>query len=328
MANKNRLLFLLKYLLENTDDNRSVTSTSLQHILTEAGCTATSRTIRDDISTLAEAGYDVIVEERPGVATSYHIGARTFEKPELQILVDAVSSSRFISVEKSRRLIDKLIGMAGISDIPVLRASHLVAQKVKTDNQSLYYIIEIIDQAISEGRKIDFQYETYGPDLEKTLRNGGEHYIISPFTRVWSEDRYYLLGWSDKRSAVVSFRIDHMRMPVLMNEKAHPIPADFDASDYSSAIIRMFEGERERVTLRCDSAIASKLIDRFGRENIEIIADDETSFTAVVPVAVSITFYGWLLQYAGQMRVLAPAHVQDGYRRILQRALDSLPAEN
>lgn len=110
-------------------------------MLAEAGCPASPRTIRDDIGILADAGYDVIVEEKPGLATTYHIGARTFEKPELQILIDAVSSSRFISVEKSYQLIEKLIGLASISDLPSLRACRMVAQKVKAENKGIYYIL-------------------------------------------------------------------------------------------------------------------------------------------------------------------------------------------
>lgn len=151
--------------------------------------------------------------------------------------------------------------------------------------------------------------------------------MLSPYGRVWSEDRYYLVGWSDRHKALRHFRIDLMRLPVILDEQAAPVPNDFDVSAYGTSIIRMFEGEPQQVTLRVGLKLVGKLVDRFGRENIRVIGQAEDAITVIVPVSVGATFYGWLLQYAGEMQILGPEHVRQGYRDVLRRALEE-PAAN
>ena len=109
-GNKSRILFLLRYLQENTDDEHIISTNELISLFAQHGFKVNRDTIRDDVASLNEAGYEVI-SQRYGKGNAYHYGSRVFEWPEMRMLADAVSSSQFISPKKSRALIRKLASL-------------------------------------------------------------------------------------------------------------------------------------------------------------------------------------------------------------------------
>ena len=108
MPNKNRILHLLKYLQTHSDEDHPVTTAEVRAALAEAGCPVTTETLRSDIEALKEADFDIVINEAAGLPTSYSFVDRSFDVPELQVLIDAVSSSQFIEQERSRRLVERL----------------------------------------------------------------------------------------------------------------------------------------------------------------------------------------------------------------------------
>ena len=108
MATKNRIVYLMRYLRENSDENYPVTTAQIREEMAQRGCPITIPTLRDDIEALKDAGYDIQVNETEGLFTTYSWLDRERTLSELQILVDAVSTSQLITAEKSRELIDKL----------------------------------------------------------------------------------------------------------------------------------------------------------------------------------------------------------------------------
>ncbi|MBQ7477840.1 MAG: WYL domain-containing protein, partial [Selenomonadaceae bacterium] len=204
---KARILFLLQYLQANTDDDHVITTNDLIALLEQNGFKANRDTIRDDIAVLNDAGYEVI-SQRHGKGNAYHYGSRTFEWPEMRMLADAVSSSQFISPKKSRALIRKLASLASKHMSRRLTSNIHTADWRKAGSDKIFLIIDAINEAIERHKKIFFQYVEYSPKREKILRHGGEVYINSPYALIWQEDRYYLVGYSDKHERVVSFRVD------------------------------------------------------------------------------------------------------------------------
>ena len=307
-ANKSRILFLLQYLQVNTDDEHVIATNDIIKVLAENGFKANRDTIRDDVASLNEAGYEVI-SQRHDKGNAYHYGSCVFEWAVMCMLVDAVSSSQFISPKKSRALIRKL---ASLTSKP--------RQKRLTSN------IHTADWRKAGNDKIFFQYIEYSAKREKILRHGGEVYINSPYALIWQEDRYYLVGYSDKHEKVVSFRIDRMTIPKLLDEEAVETP-DFNAADYANTSIRMYFGEECRVTLRCRNERMKNLVDRFGTK-FDIEEDTEDTFIAHVTVQISSTFYGWLTQYGDSIQIVAPENVIDGYRELLIKALGTTENEH
>ena len=321
MDTKDRLLILLQYLKDNTDEETPTSNTELRQMFREIGESVSMPTLRDDIAALRKYGYDIDVNEVNGVGTYYKFLGRDWSLPELQILTDAVSAGQFLSSEKTGMLIEKLRQMAGPSERKKLRPSILTAQHVKAPNEQLLYTVQTIQEAIDSDRRITFRHDAYDTQLRRVPKHNGFTYEVSPYATIWKKDRYYLVGWSEKHGGVANFRIDRMELPKLSRKKRHPIPDDLRLEDHSDKIFSMFDGPEEKVTLRCRPSLMNMIVDQFGT-NLEIPRRDENSLDVVVTVHLSPTFYGWLFQFAGEMTVIAPEQVCEQYAMRLQTAID------
>lgn len=323
MSNKSRILFLLKYLKENTDEERSISASELRRMFREEGMNMTAPTLRDDIATLIDAGYDIGVEEVNGIATMYKYLDRDWSASEIQILIDAVSSSQFITKEKSRQLIERLRELAGPTDREDLEPSIRVEDQVKAPNEQILYIVQAVREAIRTDRKIIFEHYTYNSRLERIAKHDGYNYIVSPYAMIWKKDRYYLIGWSEKHGRVAHFRIDRMGMPVITEVPRIPAPEDLKLADHSDKIFSMFDGPEETVRLRCRPELLNQVIDQFG-EKIKVLKTTKNYMDIRVTVHLSPTFYGWLFQYVGQMTVIAPEYVCEQYAEKMQTGTDDV----
>ena len=318
MATKSRLLFLQKYLYENTDDNHSISTNDLIKVLEENGFQTNRKTVKNDVEMLIDADYDILID-KDGKSNHYHYGTRRFQLPELKMLVDAVSSARFISAEKSEALIQKLTSLASRYEAKELTAKIFTADRIKADNGKIFLITDVISKAIEKKKKVSFQYYDYLPSKKKVLRNNGEVYIISPYALIWSEDRYYLVGYTEKRQDLTSFRVDRMTIPKELEEDAVE-NTTFNPADFTNKVIQMFSGTEQMVKLRCENDAMRSVIDKFG-ENIQVDVVDSEHFVATVPVQTSQTFYGWVFTFGGEIEILEPESARKEYlvraRRVL-----------
>ena len=337
MPNKDRLLLTLRTLQQYSDEDHWVNTAFLRGVLQKEGHECSIRTLRRDIRAIRQCGWEVAVREKDGLPTEYAFVSRELEKPELQILVDAVSAAQFIPEKRSRELIRRLSEMAGPSGTDDLTPRFLISERVKAKNPNMIYTVQAIRQAIARERKIRFRYLSYTPDKEQAPRHQGtpeEQYVVSPYATVWNDDRYYLVGWSDKRQKVAVFRIDRMEVPRQMPNKRVPPPEDFDVRDYTDKVFRMYGGAEEQVTLKCSLEILDQVIDRFGdritlrdvridrRQNEESDPHPGGTFSVTVPVSLSTTFYAWVFQYVGKMVIQSPEYVRETYAAFLQEAID------
>lgn len=318
VATKSRALFLLQYLYENTDDEHSLSTNELIDILSEKGFSANRKTVRDDVQMICDAGYEIFVD-KDGKSNSYHYGSRTFELPELKMLIDAVSSSRFISTEKSEMLISKLTSLASKHEAKNLTAKIFTADRIKADNGKIFLITDLVSRAIEQGKKVSFQYYDYLPTKEKVLRNNGEVYTLSPYALIWSDDRYYLVGYSDKRKTLTPFRVDRMAVPKILEEAAVE-NTEFNPADFANKVIQMYPGTEQTVSLRCENDTMRSVIDKFG-EGIRVDVLDEQHFQADVRVQIGHTFYGWVFTFAGKIEILEPQVVREEFLSIARITL-------
>ena len=322
---KGRVLFLRKYLEEHTDDDHYITTEELIHLYAENGYKAQRQTIADDVAVLIASGFEVIVNQVARNKTktnAYHIGARLFELPELKLLVDAVSSSRFITAEKSDLLISKLSQLTNEENLQELSARIFTGDRLKTSNSNVFVTIDTVYNAIRQQKKISFHYWDYSPKKEKVLRHDGEEYIVSPYALVWNDDRYYVPSYSDKRQTIVKYRIDRMCDVQTLEDDAI-IDPDFNVAEYSKKVIKMYDDNlpEKTVTLRCLNDHMKNVVDRFGEE-IKTKIIDEGSFTAKVSVVPSSTFFGWVMQYKGGILIEKPADVKRNYEGMLSDILE------
>jgi predicted DNA-binding transcriptional regulator YafY len=315
---KGRLLYMFKLLYENTDEQHPMSTNEIIDWFTKRGIPVHRKTVKDDIDTLVEAGYDI--ETIHTNHSSFYYDDREFEIPELKLLIDAVMASRFITDEKSRKITRKLTKFVSKYQAPQLVRHLYPAGRVKPNNEKIYYTVDNITDAINKKQKIRFQYEEYTPDKTKVLRNNGEVYENSPYALFWSNDFYYLIGFSEKHNRIIQFRVDRMVNTEVMGEKAIPAPDGFDAAEYGKEFFEMFCGEEAMVTLECENELMKTVIDKFGEE-VETKKFGSDKFRAKVKVAVSPVFYGWVFQFGGEIKIIAPATAKKQYQKMLQEAM-------
>lgn len=176
---KLKILYLMKALIERTDENHPMTVKDIMNLLEEYGIVVERKTVYDDIETLKTFGLDIV--SRRQKPTGYYLGSRTFELPELKLLVDAVQSSRFITLKKSRELIKKLESLTSIYEGKGLERQVFVNNYVKAVNESVYYNIDKIHEALSNDKQLTFQYYEWTLSKEIKLKKDGARYRISPW---------------------------------------------------------------------------------------------------------------------------------------------------
>ena len=191
--------------------------------------------------------------------------------------------------------------------------------RIKPENERIYLVVDAIYRAINQARKISFLYYEYNANKERVPHKNGERYIFSPYAMLYNEDKYCVLGHSDTNGKIVTFRVDRMGVPDLLSDKARPKPEDLDPVDYTVNVFSMYDGRMVTVKLLCANHLMNYVIDQFGDE-VKTKVVDIGHFTAEVEVSISQTFFAWLFQFAGEIRILGPESVKTEYKRMLEKA--------
>ena len=313
---KLRLLYLMRYLQQQTDEAHPAGIADMLEELVRYGITANRKTVYDDLEALRLFGLDLVTSRSHG--TGYYVASRDFELPELKLLVDSVQSSKFITQKKTLSLIRKIAGLTSVHEGQLLQRQVYVHNRVKTMNESVYYNVDELSSAIARDRGIRFRYFDYAPDGSRAYRHGGGWYRVSPFALMWDNENYYLLGWDEEAGELRHYRVDKMERIAAREEarQGKEAFAKVDMSAYSQQVFGMFGGAAQPVRLRFARHLAGAVIDRFGRDVI-LAPDGEEHFTVTVPVAVSPQFYAWLLGFGSEAEILGPAAVREGLREYL-----------
>lgn len=313
-TSKNRTIHLLKYLWLHTDENHTATVSDIQAYLKSEGIDAHRTTVTSDINDLIDLGIDIICIR--STQNHYFIGSRVFEIPELKMLTDAVSAAKFISENKSRELVDKIASLASEGQKKELIRHLFVTGQPKTKNETVYYIVDMINQAINNEKRITFQYFEYLPDKLKVLKHDGYIYEVSPYSFAWNGDNYYLIGFSEKHEGIVNFRVDRMTNVKIINDVLLPKPTEFNVADYCAKLFLMYGGDEQTVELICENCLMKTIIDRFG-EDVDVEKTDDEHFKATVKVIPGHTFYAWVFNYAGKMRIISPESIVMEFRSMI-----------
>ncbi len=316
---KLKLLYILKLLTEKTDENNRVTVQQIISYLNDNGISAERKSIYDDIESLRVFGYEICsVKSR---TVEYFLADREFQLPELKLLVDAVQSSKFITLKKSNELIKKLENLASQNDAKKLQRQVVVSNRVKTLNEKIYYSIDSLHEAISDGNQISFYYYKWAitdssvQKVEKVRRNNGEKYIVSPWALSWDDENYYLIAYDSNAQMIKHFRVDKMEnVQVLQKTKrdGKDVFKKFDMAIYSKQIFGMFGGELTDVRLRFDNSLVGVVVDRFSK-NVSISKNNDRSFDINTKVMLSPNFYGWLFALRDKAKIIEPQNAKEEF---------------
>ncbi|MBQ0017776.1 MAG: WYL domain-containing protein [Clostridiales bacterium] len=316
--NRSKLTCLMKILYEMTDEDHALDTYRIIDELESRGCGRIDRkTIDPNIAFLRdELGWNI--EKEKGSSNRYKLVEREFELAELKLLVDAVQSSRFISDRNSKEIIRKLKTLTSRYQSKKLDRNIVTNDSFKRDSSTAIYSIDEINEAIKEGMKVRFYMVDYDMNLNEVKRYGGQIHEVSPYALMWNNDYYYMLGKPIDDDKVRTYRVDRMRDTLLYEDKAEPRPADFNLEKYSGRVFDMFTGTTTEVELDCKDYTINYLVDRFGKEfKSKPVADDR--YTATVTVDIGPTFFAWVFQFGGDIRIVGPEKVREEFKELIAR---------
>ena len=306
---KLKLIYIIKYLLENTDENHKVTMADILKYLESYDITAERKGIYSDMEAIREFGIDVI-GEKVGRNFYYYVADRDFEIAELKLLVDAIQSSKFMTEKKSEELIRKLGSLVSVHDAKRLQRQVYVAGRAKALNETIFYNIDAIHNAIGENQKIRFQYFQWNMKKEVELRKNGDFYEVSPWALLWEDENYYLIGFDSSSQEIRHYRVDKMlKISCAETEReGRDFFEKINMAEYTKRNFGMFAGEEEMVKLEVHKRLIGVVLDRFGRDLMMIPADEE-HFRVNVKVSVSNQFFGWIFGLGSDVKILSPENV-------------------
>lgn len=319
MANKKlKLLYLARYLADETDEQHPKTVQDMIAYLNSLGISAERKSVYDDLELLQVYGMDIqSVKSR---SYGYFLGEREFQLPELKLLIDVVQSSPFLTQSKSMELIAKLEKLTSRPNARGLRRQVYVMDRVRTHNEKLYYAVDGLHTAINDNKKVTFRYFDWQPSGGKAYRRGGERYEVNPVA-LCVDRHYYLVAYDPAIADYRHYRVDRMDGLTVTDTPRDPLPEQFDLGRYVKSIFDMYNGRTETVQMRFDKALINVVMDRFGTDGH--IRPDGDHIAVTASVEVGPTFYGWLFQFGEQAELTAPPELRrefaDHCRKMAER---------
>ena len=316
---KLKLYYLSQIMTQKTDDEHFLTMPEIQAELAKYDVSADRKSLYDDMEALRVLGIDVI-GEKVGKNFYYHVGKKQFDIAELKLLVDAIQSSKFITEKKSNDLIKKLTGMASDYEASQLKRQVVVQGRVKTMNESIYYIVDDLHKAIVDNKQISFSYMRWNLEKKMEPRKEGQ-YVVSPWALTWDDENYYLIAYDAEVGKIKHYRVDKMKNIRVLEKRREGREdfKDFNLADYSKMSFGMFGGEKTKVKLEFDNVMVGVMIDRFGKD-ITIRPAKKKGWSEInVDVAMSGQFLGWIFALGDKVRITGPKNVVQRFGEEIQK---------
>ena len=311
---KIKLLKLYELLRQETDEQHPMTTMTIIDRLGKMGISCERRTLAKDMAILNEQGYEVMFRWI-GKEKGYYVEDRSFSVPELKILIDAVQAASFVTGKKTAELIEKIADLGGGHRADILKGNMVCFNTRKHSNESIYYNVGFLEDAIQQQKKVIFYYFDLNEHGEKIYRRDGHHYVVEPIGLVFNEDNYYLMVYSSRHDGTANYRVDRMEKVEIIDEpvceKALQLRETVDC--FTEQAFKMYGGQPVDVTLQFDHKLIGVVYDKFGEDTKMIRLNSETC-VATVKVQVSPTFWGWIFQFGKQMQITSPNEMIEEYK--------------
>ena len=316
---KVKLIKLLELLRQHTDEQHPLTTNQICARMEEMGIPCDRRIVTQDVIALNELGYEIMVTT-VGHEKAYFVEDRSFSVPELKILIDAVHASSFITEKKSQELIEKIAALAGSHRAEVLKRNMVCFNNRKHSNEKILYAVDTVEEAILTQKKVIFLYFDLDETGQRVYRRGGHHYVVEPIALVFNEDNYYMMCYSSRHDSTSNYRVDRMDGVRIIDEPCceKAVALRDEVAAYTEQAFKMFSGQLEDVVLEFDRKLIGVVYDKFG-EGVKMIPSGENKCIATLTVRISPTFWGWLFQFAGMMKILSPGPLVEEYKSYAQQ---------
>lgn len=326
---KQKLLYIMKFFMEKTDDDYGVTVADIIEYLDSYEIVAERKSIYNDIECLRDFGMD-IVKTKVGKISLFSLVSREFTLEEIKLLIDAVQSSKFITLKKSRDLIRKIETLTSENQAKELHRQVIVANRVKNSNEDIYRNIDSINRAINNKRKISFYYtqwavsRTGAKKIVRVRRHDGKRYLLTPKALTWDDENYYLIAYDKEAEKLKHFRVDKMEDIAVEETRADSTKAvdKFDLAVYTKQVFGMYGGETVSVKLCFDDSLIGVVVDRFS-DRVFIQPHGDGTFTMSAEVMLSPQFFGWLFSFGDKVQITSPKSAKQEFNAYL----DSVKAQ-
>ena len=308
-SRKIKLLKMWEILKSQTDEEHPISTNELIERLGEEGILVDRKILYADIDLLNQNGYEVLTERSR--SNKYFVEDRSFNQPEVRILMDAVQSSAFITEKKTEELLDKIAMLAGSKRGKLLKENITKFSTVKGTNESIYYSVDTIVQAIKNNKKIGFFYSDYNEKRERVYRMDKDDdtkrrwYVLNPVATVIDNGQYYLVSYDDRHEGdLANYRIDRMDKVEILDEDITPNPK-LDASKYKRKQFEMYGGDPKTVVFVADKTLIDVIFDKFGKA-VRISQQENGRLRCIVEVQQSPTFINWCCSFGSRLKVVSP----------------------
>lgn len=311
---KLKLMYLADILRERTDEKHFISMREIIEALKAYGVSAERKSIYDDFETLRTYGLNIEGEKIDGRYV-YHLLEHHFELAELKLLVDAILASRFITARKSKLLIDKLCALTSRYEAKQLKRELFVTERIKTENESVFYNVDAIYTAINADSKLDFKYYEWSLAKKLELRRNGEKRGINPLALIWDDENYYLVAYDGAAGKLKHYRVDKMRDIVVTGEYRDNKEAysDIDMVAYAKKMFGMFSGAEMTISMECANEMVGVIIDRFGT-NLMIVPKSDERFSVHFTVQLSKQFLAWVFSLGDKVKIVSPSEAVEAMR--------------
>lgn len=333
----NTLEILKKY---SDEDHRLTQAELLEYLKKDYDMEVDRRTVKSNLMDLIELGYEIesqettrmIRNEKTGeveestIMSSFYL-VRDFSNPELRLLIDSLLFSKHLPYSQCKDLVEKLEGLSN----KYFRASMNYISTMpedKTNNQQIFYNIDVLDEAISKGKKVSFKYLDYGTDKKqhpKLDKDGKERvYVVSPYQMVAKEGKYYLICNYDYYDDVSNYRVDRITDIEILEAKAKPFEElkwsngqRLDLAEYMKKHVYMYSSADSQITFRIVKPMISDIIDMFGKD---VQFFDETEDTVCVKAKVNeAAMIQFAQSYAPDVEILKPVELREKVKERLRK---------
>lgn len=318
-SKKLALIRILQILRENSDFDHPMTQDDIAEKLSSRyGIEIERKAIGRNIALLKEAGYEI----KSGRGGSY-LDVRDFDDSELRLLIDGVLSSKHITAKHSKDLIERLSKLSNKFFRSHIKHVYSVNDWSKTDNQALFYNIELIDEAIEKGVQIQYEYNKYG--IDKKLHKSS-FARVSPYQLILHNQRYYLMSYSEYWKSIIFYRLDHMTNMKICDRKAVPLKSvkgyedGMDFKKISSSMPYMYAKNFDNVEFIADAILIDNIIDWFGTDvSVEKIDDKKIKISTV---ASTEAMEYWAMQYLNFVEVTSPTSLREKIKENISKAVE------
>lgn len=319
--NNLRPMYVKEIIFEHTDETHFISVGEILEILeANYGISSCRKTIYEDIEMLITSGFDIEDVNGKNNRHLYHVLSREFEIAELLVTIGAVKSIRTLPPKKNKRLVEKLSRLAGPS-ADFLMMNTINEESPKSDNNQVYYIIDIIYHAVVNKKQIAFKYYEMLTSSATELAKKSKVFQVSPYRLICCKEFFYLLGYSNKQEKILAFRVDRINgIPSMLDVDSVPEPDELNSGMY----IRDHSQEKEEdVILDFDVSVIDSILNRFGHD-LDITCLNKTTCRAKINVKASNGLFAWILGFDGKVSIYGSKEVKDQLVRFVSRAMARL----